>query len=301
LKLCLVVVTYINILVKNAPGFLGDCGVRLFITAHIFVLLTLSCNASESSQGTVLVGLWDKLNQTMVLAADSLVRYQGTGITYHRCKILRCGHVGYVGMSGLYTKQAPSFDLERLLMKSCDNATGIRGAADEFLKASRGPFKVVVEYMKVNEAQVYSQWVEKSIEAIFVVNSNRSQQMLARGWRVNEHEILEAVSDEINPTLINLQNSFLSGTNDHILSYVKTHPNWETMGYEHAAKLFVRLESDAHPSTVGGQPSVLILDSRGMARWSERGTCGGLAITGQLRPTVRHVSDYPKPLKTKQK
>lgn len=258
---------------SNIFGFHANCGPRLIVATHILWLATSFCVASDVATGTVLVGLWDKRTRTLVLGADSLVRYQQSGRTFTRCKILQCGAFGFVGMAGVYTKPNPAFDLAALLTKSCRSSSDIRTAADRFLAVSKAPFDAVIQYMKVNEAAAYRDMGERSVEGIFAGLERGRQALLARGWRVDDQGGLEGVSDEVDPSLINLQNAFLSGTNDHILKYVATHKEWEAMGYVQAARLFIRIESEAHPSTVGGPPSILTIDEHGRARWIEQGAC----------------------------
>jgi hypothetical protein len=247
---------------------------RSVFVAPIFWILAGCLGPSHSTHGTVVVALLDKRNSTLILGADSLVRYQKSQRTFNRCKLLKCGTYGFVTMAGLYDKPMPHFDLADLIAKSCRISKSLQEASDYFLKSSKEPFEAVTRYIRIQEPGIFQN--SRMIEAIFAGSLNGHPRLLARGWHADDAGHLEPEADEINRSVVSIECCFFSGEYDHILSYIKSHPKWEAMGYLEAARLFLNMETTASPYTAGGPISILAINNLGRPHWVDQGVCPAL-------------------------
>lgn len=226
---------------------------------------------------TSVVALLDRRNHQVVIAADSLERFQGTGKTQKRCKIIMLPRCAF-GMAGMYNKPHPHFDLEDLARKACGARGDLRLRADSFLEIAKPPVVSLIQYLRENEPRYYIGSVANGkadfINVLFVGVVDGHLSIFARGFRVGKDGSIKTISDDITEMDPQGGIGFFGGANEAILSYIQSHNEWEQrLSYTQAARIFVKLEIDADAENVGPPIAVLRIDRLGGMHWVRLGVC----------------------------
>lgn len=235
----------------------------------VFLLVSTSL-LSVPVRATSVVALIDKVNHTLVIAADCRVtRELARG---SECKIIdEPGCI--VAIAGLYEEKTTAFHLRHLADTACRYPGDLRAKAEAFLRLSKARYARAVRHIRDTDPDDFRRTMEnKPTEVIFAGLQGSHLALFVRGLvsdtkgrvTTERYESTDAAKSSIG---------YFAGLNRHIREHVNSHGHWEHLGYPAAARQFVEMEIQANPDLAGPPISELEIDGRGTVRWISRGAC----------------------------
>lgn len=232
---------------------------------------------------TSVVGLVDKTNQRVVIAADCRVNRQLDSVS--ECKIITepgCT----VAMAGLYEEKTTAFHLRQLVAAACRYPGDLRAKADAFLRFSKIPYERAVRHIRAADPDDFARTIHnKSTELIFAGLQDGQIALIVRGLVADSAANISVERFESTAPSYSRAGFFL-GLNGHIRAYVKTHPDWGKEEYAKVARQFVEMEIEAHPDLAGPPISELQIDKDGHVHWLDKGACDSGELDGTTRERI---------------
>jgi hypothetical protein len=243
---------------------------------------------SAAASATTLLALIDRKHHRVVIAGDSLLNFRIAGTSTQTCKIVVKPGCTF-GMAGLFDKEYPVFHLQELGEEACSVPQDLRHKADAFLDIAKDPSIAVAQYLRDNEPQFFAELTNSNagelVMVIFAGTQDGKSAIFARGYKLDPSGGIVPVSADVLET--NSGIGFFAGANQAIAAYVKSHPKWQKMDRIAAAKKFVQLEIQAHPSWVGPPVSVVTINHLDQEKWVDRGVCAPVAPIENAPPPAQ--------------
>ena len=255
---------------------------RTLLALALCVLSVLLLSAPVLA--TTVLALIDKKHHRVVLAGDSLLHYKLADASVATCKLVAKPGCSF-GMAGLLYKEYPAFQLKDLADQACNLNGDLLHRADAFLDIAREPVTAVAQYLRRNEPRFYSELLNSSggefVIVVFAGTQKGHSAIFARGFKLAPDGGIQPLSTDVTEDREGV--GYFAGANQAIAAYVKANKNWQKMDKVAAARKFVQLEIDAHPTWVGPPISILTVNRLEQEKWVSKGVCD-LAPTAPTTP-----------------
>jgi hypothetical protein len=243
---------------------------RMVHLANFIFLTAATLIWPVSTSVTSVITPIDNANHRVVMAADCRVNRPVSSIS--ECKIIERPDCT-VAIAGLYRANATAFDLRRLVDVACGYAGDLREKAEAFVRFSRKPYEAAVRHIRETDPNDFRQTIEnRPTEVIFAGLLRGHLTLLVRGFVSDPNGRISTERYESSDTP-NSSIGYIAGLNRHIREQLKSHRQWERLGYTEVARRFVQMEIDANPDSAGPPISELEIDDRGTVHWISRGAC----------------------------
>ena len=267
---------------------------RTLLALALCVLSVLLLSAPVLA--TTILALIDKKHHRVVLAGDSLLHYKLADASVATCKLVAKPGCSF-GMAGLLYKEYPAFQLKDLADQACSLDGDLLHRADAFLDIAREPVTAVAQYLRRNEPRFYSELLNSSggefVIVVFAGTQKGHSAIFARGFKLAPDGGIQPLSTDVTEDQEGV--GYFAGANQAIAAYVKANKNWQKMDKVAAARKFVQLEIDAHPTWVGPPISILTVNRLEQEKWVSKGVCDlPPAAAPQTRPPTPPQTTPPQ-------
>jgi len=219
---------------------------------------------------TSVVVLIDNVNHRVVIATDCRVNRHLASLS--QCKIIdKPGCT--VAMAGLYEEKTTAFHLRQLAEAACQYPGDLRAKAEAFLRFSKIPYERAVRHIRATDPSDFGRTMaNKPTEVIFAGVLRGHLTLFVRGF-VSDPKGRIAAERYESTDGANSSIGYFAGLNRVIREHVKSHDQWERIGYVAVARQFVEMEIQENPDLAGPPITELEIDDRGRVHWISKGAC----------------------------
>lgn len=214
------------------------------------------------------------------IAADSRLTKTdsagGPATGFNGCKIVQTP-AGAFAMAALAADSSTGFDFGTITKQALTTSNGPLAARIDAVDMALAPkMKMTIDAVRKDFPNLYETFQMGYLgQAVFAGWEGDHPVLIEDDWKITPEGNL---SQERFPANDEMNLVILGSGGDAILRYVSDHPDWwmfpAAEALKHLIQAAIRDAETTHTGDVGGDISVLMIDSQGQ-RWLNPGQCGG--------------------------